>query len=95
MSDEKLDTFRITDLLDGGLRGTRADGRVGELTPTQEGQPLQPGEELVQVFASEEQGTVRLRTLYKHGGPSRASTPAYRDGYDAVFGRKVKAGDLN
>ena len=96
MSDEKLETMRIDGIgTDGALQVSREDGRIGDLTPLREGQPLRSGEEIVQLCGSDEPGTVRFRTLYKHGGPSRASTPAYRDRYDAVFGRKAKAGDLN
>ena len=96
MSDEKLETMRITGIFSDALQVTREDGRVGDLTQTREGQPLRPGEELVQICGSDEPGTIKLRTLYKHGkGPAKVSTPSYREGYDAVFGCKVKAGDLN
>lgn len=85
----KLQKFRIDGIFAGGVTGTREDGREGNLTPAREGQPLQAGEELVQVAGSSEPGTVQLRTVYKHHGPPRASTKAFRTGYDAIFGEKA------
>ena len=53
-----------------------------------------PGKSWSRFCGSDEPGTIKLRTLYKHGkGPAKVSTPSYRSGYDAVFGAKSK--DLN
>jgi hypothetical protein len=60
------------------------------LQPVVEGKPLQEGEEIVRVEAVEG-NTLHLKTVYAHHkGPSRASSPSYRSGYDAVFGKKQK-----
>lgn len=55
--------------------------------------PLAPGGEFVKLTPREgEPGICNVEVL-AHDGPARASTPAYRDGYEAVFGKK-KASDF-
>lgn len=75
------------------------DGRVssGVMTRADEGRPLQPGMELVEVTERvHEDGTSCAmspaigRSLYTtpvdHTGPARVATPAYREGWDRTFG---------
>jgi len=89
-----VSTFRVKglNLATGGVVGERVldDGhrQEGELRPLPEGRPLDPGAELVQIEDCDEPDAVRLTTLpLDHAGPSRASTRAYRAGYDAIFGK--------
>lgn len=88
------DKFHVKgfDIEDGSLVGVRDhDGQQteGTMRPTVEGQPLQDGEEIVRV-ESVEDGTIHVQSVYAHNpskGPSKASNPKYRSGYDAVFKR--------
>jgi hypothetical protein len=91
----KDDKFTIEGLTETGVHGTHErEGQPteqNELQPMVEGRPLQEGEEIVRIEAVEG-NTLKLKTLYaQHKGPSRASSPKYRAGYDAVFKKR----DLN
>jgi len=92
------DKFFVEQITGSHIEGTRErqDGNLEqlELTSADEGRPMQPGEELVEAVATDEPGIWRMRTLYTHKGPSRANSKAYREGYDAVFGKKTVS-DLN
>jgi hypothetical protein len=81
----------------GNIVGVSDDGveqTSGELRPMAEGVPLPPDAEIVQVEAVEGD-VLHLKTLYApHKGPSRASSPKYRAGYDAVFGKR-KSTEVN
>jgi len=61
-----------------------------------EGQPMQPGLELAHVGdASCECGDGHWRELtsiYKSEGPAQVATPAYREGYDRIWGKQKVAG---
>lgn len=70
----------------GAIVGVRDDGQEGELFPSGS-RPMLPGEEFIQITGSEG-GALKVHSVYKHKGPSRANSRAYRSGYDAVFGKK-------
>lgn len=78
----------------------RREGKIigtGILAPVKEGAPIAPGAELVSVDALEREGWHDIETLYKNdtgaatSGPPQVATPAYRNGYDRIFG-KAKVG---
>jgi len=63
---------------------------VGTLMPLREGQPIPEGSELVKITPGEDEWH-DVETLYRHeslSGPPQIATPAYRDGYDRIFGKQ-------
>ena len=57
----------------------------------QEGKPLAPGSEafVFEQVPDAAPGVCHKRTIYSpHKGPARASSPAYRQNYDTIFGGK-------
>ena len=72
----------------GHLVLQRPDGTTGELRRLREGAAIPPGSELVSVEHQEhgdgEACRLRMTTIHRVG-PSRHSTTAYRDGWDATF----------
>lgn len=73
--------------------GTEATGLV---RTSQEGRPLSENAECIQVDDCGSQcggeGWHDMTTLYKHG-PAQVATPAYRTGYDRIFGGRQKVGE--
>ena len=71
----------------------RHDGAVefGTFMETKEGQPIPEGAELIRVGPEDDDGWRDVTTVYK-SGPAQVATPAYREGYDRVFGKKQKVG---
>jgi hypothetical protein len=77
-----------------GLRTT--DGGEPEpslLVTVNEGQPLDPREDLVQLVPQEGSPTYTVRTVLKgrrpnHKGPAQVATPTYRRNFDRVFGQQ-------
>jgi hypothetical protein len=67
----------------------RQDGSVqfGTFDEMREGQPIPKGAELVQVDYHPENEWHNSETLYRNG-PAQVATPAYREGYDRIFGKK-------
>jgi len=57
------------------------------LAPIKDGKPIAPGSRLVQLVETGEPGLYEMKELCSIG-PSKASTPKYRSGYDAVFGKR-------
>lgn len=71
----------------------RREGKIigtGILAPVKDGAPIAPGAELVSVDELESEGWHDIETLYKNdtGGPPQVATPAYRMGYDRIWGKK-------
>jgi hypothetical protein len=72
----------------------RRDGRisVGTLTPMKDGQSLLTGAELVKVAPSENGEWHDIETIYEPepelSGPPQVATPAYKKGYDRIFGKQ-------
>jgi hypothetical protein len=68
------------------------DGEIRQITcsPTQDGAPVRPGAELANVSAESRDGWRKLTSLYKAAGdgPAQVATPAYREGYDRIFGKQ-------
>jgi hypothetical protein len=90
---KKKDQLRLGAQPDGSVAGVRRrDGNIvgyGVLTPLREGQPLAPGSEIVRVEEYEEDGWHDIETVYRvSDGPAQVATPAYRAGYDRIFGKK-------
>jgi hypothetical protein len=69
------------------------DGEVRQVTcsPMRSGAPLRLGAELANVSEGNEDGWHPLTSIYK-SGPAQVATPAYREGYDRIFGKKQKVG---
>ena len=57
------------------------------------GKPVMPGVEIIRLTPRDGEPGICNVQVQVHAGPARASTPAYRDGYEAVFGEK-KAEDF-
>lgn len=72
----------------------RRDGRtsLGTLTPMKNGQSLLTGAELVKVTLGDDGEWHDVETLYAPeptlSGPPQVATPAYRAGYDRIFGKQ-------
>ena len=67
----------------------RQDGsvQIGTFHEMRDGQPLPEGAELVQVDYHPGDEWHNSETLYKQG-PAQVATPAYREGYERIFGKK-------
>jgi hypothetical protein len=71
----------------------RKDGRVhlGTLTPMKNGQSLLTNAEVVKITPGEDEWH-DVETVYEPGpelsGPPQVATPAYRKGYDRIFGKQ-------
>lgn len=65
------------------------DGRLDTMIfrETKSGEPIPPGAEFVRV-GPDRDGWRDVETIYKTGGPAQVATPAYRDGYDRIFGKQ-------
>lgn len=71
--------------------------QAGVMRPVVEGKPLAGDGDLVQLEASETPGEYRATTMAtikggqvtEHKGPAKVASPAYRDGWDALFGHKT------
>jgi hypothetical protein len=93
-SCQVLDVLRLGPELNDG-RGSRifirhtADHRIqsGVLRPAKDGEPLM-GESIFHLEASGAPGEYRVQDLYDGRGPSKVTTPAYRDGWDSIFGHR-------
>lgn len=66
------------------------DGEVRQVrcASMQSGAPLRLGAELASVSEPAEDGWCPLTSLYRHSGPAQVATPAYREGYDRIFGKQ-------
>jgi len=65
------------------------DGEVRQVAimPMRDGAPLSPGSEVAHVDEACEDGWHTLTSVYK-SGPAQVATPAYREGYDLIFGKQ-------
>lgn len=55
-----------------------------DFVPTKEGEPLEPGAELVKLHRSKG-ALIEIEKVCRVPGPSRHATPAYRSNYDRIF----------
>jgi hypothetical protein len=70
-----------------GVRKRTGEEDIGcYLEPMRPGVPLQEGEEILSVTPGRP-GVLRLQSMYKHKGPARVASPAYRDNWNQIFGR--------
>jgi hypothetical protein len=95
MADDKpKDTVRIKGVCPKGhthverRRGDKVE--TGVLSNMEEGKPIPEGSEYVELKARGDEPGLYDVTL-SHKGPVRASTPAYRKGYDRIFGGRDKS----
>jgi hypothetical protein len=65
------------------LRETETGLSTGTLGPVQQGKPMVEGAELLDI----DYKTGCVTVLYRHG-PAQVATKAYRNGWDAVFGKE-------
>ena len=93
MNNTKKDQIRFGPSVSPGvLEATirRQDGEIeiGTVREVQEGQPVQEGHEYLQMEVGDTpDGWHSFDTLYK-SGPAQVATPAYRAGYDRIFGKR-------
>jgi len=91
-----IDRVRLGPQVDGVRqvvrnRGVEGEYEVGTFHEIQEGTPMSPGEELVNVGKEDADGWRNVEVIYRNG-PAQVSTPAYRKGYDRIFGKKSGVG---
>lgn len=96
----KKDQLRIGEEVSPNTRLVERRGErsgVGTLTPVRDGQALPEGAELVKITPGQD-GWHDVETIYKHepvtelNGPPQVATPAYRDGWSRIFGKKPTVG---
>ncbi len=95
-ADSPHDVAHVGPSLPDGSRPVirhKTDGtdQIGMLVPMKDGQTLPPGAELV-CTEPLEGDLVKMTSLHgggEHKGPAKAATPAYRTGYEAIFGKKT------
>jgi hypothetical protein len=92
MTNEKDDEIKIGPEVSPGVRAAlrrSPDGEVREVAVkiAEEGVPVSPSGELAYIDEGSNDGWHKLISLYK-SGPAQVSTPAYRDGYDRIFGKQ-------
>jgi hypothetical protein len=65
------------------------DGEVRQVTcsPMRDGSPLRVNSELAHVDEPSDEGWCPLTSIYKVG-PAQVATPAYREGYDRIWGKQ-------
>jgi hypothetical protein len=63
----------------------------GTIFPCQEGQALPPGADLIRLKKRAD-GDFDVETVVSGRGHSTAATPAYRSGWDRIFGGSTQAG---
>lgn len=66
----------------------------GVLAPLEDGRPLPEGAEIVKVALRRDGDDWHdVEVLYRNAsGPAQVATPAYREGYDRIFGKKPTVG---
>lgn len=87
--------FKIGPCLGNGRQAAlvEKDGQEHETTVkfAKEGDAVAPGQSLVQLGASDNEGWHDATVLF-HNGPAQVATPKYREGYDRIFGKKTEVG---
>lgn len=73
-------------------RDAKGEERVVSVCKGDDGKPLLPNTEVASVSAHSEDGWHEVQTLYRNG-PAQVATPAYREGYDRIFGKKPAVGE--
>ncbi|KKK97215.1 hypothetical protein LCGC14_2654970 [marine sediment metagenome] len=68
-----------------------ADGNEHKVIagPLEDGASIMPGTEILSVSSECRDGWHEVRPIYK---PPQVATPAYRKGYDRIFGKKPNVG---
>lgn len=69
------------------------DLELGEFHEIKEGRPIPPGAEIVRLGRGDDDGWREVESVYGgRSGPPQVATPAYRVGYDRIFGKGPKTG---
>lgn len=93
--DDTENTVRLQGrCAEGHMHAERREGDRVEnciLVPGGEGKPIPAGGEYVELAARDGEPGVYDVTL-SHKGPARVSTPAYREGYERIFGESGRGG---
>jgi hypothetical protein len=72
-----------------GLKVVRLREReigLGELRPLEDGKPIAPTSEIVQLARRDDLPAWDVKVLVERSGPAQVATAAYRDHWDATFG---------
>lgn len=73
------------------LRQDEDGDRLVTIRKMRDGETVAPGREVAHVGDADGDGWQGVTTLYK-SGPAQVATPAYREGYDRIFGTKGQVG---
>lgn len=68
-------------------RQPNGETQIGTAFEVQDGKPIPEGAELLQVDYRPSEEWHDAETVYRNG-PAQVATPAYREGYDRIFGKK-------
>lgn len=71
-------------------KDSEGNPEFGHMTYADDGKSIPPGGELAILENVGEDGWGNATTLYTQtlNGPAQVATPAYREGYDRIFGKK-------
>jgi hypothetical protein len=64
---------------------------MGPAVPAQDGKPIPEGVELVHLGPADCEGWRNVEMTFMRG-PAQVASPAYREGYDRIFGKKREVG---
>lgn len=91
MSDKVKEKIRFGPGNTAVHRDAEGNERHIRYEPAKEGEPLKPGADLMSVSNECRDGWHDVEVLYR-SGPAQVATPAYREGYDRIFGKKAEVG---
>lgn len=78
-----------------GLHVQDEVGKMGQVQPLKNGEPLIAGAEIVEITQdADDPSYLTLRTLCR-SGPPKIANKKYRTGWDGVFGKRANPGGLN
>jgi len=93
---EKPEKVRVLGIKDDGRMLIVDDsGEVSSTRPLKAGVPLDPSSDVVEFEATDRPHVLTKRVLYKGKGPAKVSSPAFREGWDEVFGKAPRREDMN
>jgi len=89
----KRDQIRIGPEIGPGVRTAVMRDVEGDhavlMTQVRDGVPIPDGSEIVEIDTTCREG---WHDVISRSGPVQVATPAYREGYDRIFGKRVEVG---